>query len=356
MLSPEATTVLPERPAAPAARAADLAPTWPPDPAPVPPPRRAARGGPGAVIAALSVAALTVLGALLWTGRVDQQSNKEPNAGGAGGPVPAGLPGGLAYRFDVGTTYRYTVTALMQGTLTAGGSPQPYREDASATVSVTPTSVADNGVVTATIEQVDARSVVNGHTAALSPASATVRIRPDGAVIRVSNPFGSAMLQEAMLGFPGVNQFLPVLPSHRVDDGDSWQATVTQELPDVDAALSFETASTLVGSGGSPGRGVVVLRGHVELPLDVTFDAEPALEAMNVAVPPQSEPAVAFSGSAALDTTVEFDRAKGALRTMNSQGELEMAVRYDDFPRGAAVARAAQFSGWIGLMVREATS
>jgi hypothetical protein len=306
------------------------------------------------VFATVVVAALAILGAVLLAGRIGGGSSEKPDPGGAGGPV-AGDPYGLVYTFEVGETYRYTVTALMQGTLTAGGSPEPYREDASAVVSVTPTSVDENGVVTATIEQLSGQSVVNGQAAALSEGSATVRIRPDGAVVRVSNPFGAAMLHDAMIGFPGVNQFLPVLSSYHVDDGESWQATVTQELPDVDAALSFETASTLVGAGGSGGS-VVVVRGHVDLPLDVSFDAERGLEKMSVKVPAGSDPTVGFSGSAALDTTVEFDRGKGALRAMNSQGELEMAVRYDDFPRGADVTDAAQFSGWIGIMVREASS
>jgi hypothetical protein len=305
------------------------------------------------VLATILVAAVAVVGAIVWLGRADEPSSGTSDPTPGVGPAGLADAGGFAYRFEVGKTYRYNVTTLMQGTLTVDGSAQSYREQAFAVISVRPMSVDDDGVVTAKVEQLSGRAVVNGDEAPLSPGSATVRIRPDGAIVWVSNPFGAAILQEAMFGFPGVNQFLPIMPAREVHDGDAWDVTVTQELPDVGASISFDTDSSLLGlASQSSGGDVVVVRGQVGLPLDVRFDARPALKSMKIDFPSRSEPAVVFSGSSLLDTTAEFDTAKGALHLMNSSGNLEMEVRSENLPARAGGNSDVLFSGLIGLIVQ----
>jgi hypothetical protein len=269
------------------------------------------------------------------------------------GPATDGGPqsgrGSLVYRFEVGRTYRYSVVAGLEGSVTVDGATEDYVERESVDVELTPTDVEPDGSILVRLEQQAGNFEVNRQTGTISPTSSIVTIAPDGRVVKVRNPWGAALLQEGLFGYPGVNQLLPVLPEDPSEAGrrTSWSTSFRQELPDVDEVLRYVVEGRLVrpGDPGVP-PGDYDVKVHLTVPLDLRADARPGLSALNIELA-GSSPTVAMSGSADVTMFAQFDEATGQLVSMVSEGSLNMTVRYIDFPRSLNTPRELGFTGTI---------
>jgi hypothetical protein len=280
--------------------------------------------------------------------------------GAAPAPADAAEAGDglLAYTFEEGETYRYGVSAGLEGTITVDGKTSEYVETESADVELTPVRVAEDGTAVVRVEQHAGTIEIDGRGGVIAPTSSVLTVGPDGRVVRVENPWGAALLQEGLLGYPGVNQFLPVLPPNPNEVPSprmSWSSELRQRLPDVGGVLRGFVEGRVVRPGDPevpPGEWD--LQEHLIAPLQLQSDARAGLEALGVGVPAASSPTIAISGTVDVAMTAQVDESTGRLVLMVSEGSLAMSVQYLDFPASLELPRSVSFSGTVRLNVAAA--
>jgi hypothetical protein len=250
-------------------------------------------------------------------------------------PAKSGGPGtAFALSLTKGSSYRYSTEVFASGTLTVSGERVPFSMDLSQTMGWAVKSVDAHGTATVSVSVEAMSGQVDG-----APVSATeippvtVKVTKDGQMLsavgfapELGSDFGSSL--------PGSDQFLPALPDHPVQPGDTWTTSYDQDVPYADGTLHYEATNTLLRYEDIDGVRAAVIQTHLELPLNITFKlAEMAKAFGDSAEDVPSGAKMVFRGEVTMDQTSWFDPAAGELVKTSARGNFDMHIAFKGIPQ-----------------------
>lgn len=264
--------------------------------------------------------------------------------------------GGTAFALALSRdkSYRYGIHMDMQGTMSMQGQQQPLNMQMDQTISWRVESVDAEGTATVAVTTEIANGQMNGQPMPALPSQTTrIRVAKDGRMLSVGNltltsatDFGSFM--------PGTDQFMPLLPDHPVDVGDTWTKKFDQDLPFGMGSLRYEVDSSFLRYDTVDGKRTAVLFSTLSLPLDMSIDLKKLLSATGGsgggdAIP--GNPKMQFGGTMTMQQTAWFDQALGELRRTSAHATFDMTIEFKDFPQSATPTGKIGFNGTMNLDV-----
>jgi hypothetical protein len=269
--------------------------------------------------------------------------------------------GGTAFALSLSRnkSYRYAVHMGMQGTMSMQGQQQPLNMQMDQTISWRVESVDGDGTATVAVTTEIANGQMNGEPMpAMPPQTTRIRVAKDGRMLSMGNltltsatDFGSFM--------PGTDQFMPLLPDHPVDVGDSWTKKFDQDLPFGMGSLQYEVASSLLRYETVDGSRTAVIFSTLSLPLDMAIDLKKVLtatggDAGGDAIP--GNPKMQFGGTMTMQQTAWFDQARGELSRTSATATFDMTVEFKDFPQSTTPTGEIGFDGTMNMEVQRLDS
>jgi hypothetical protein len=268
--------------------------------------------------------------------------------------------GGTAFALSLSRdkSYRYAVHMGMQGTMSMQGQQQPLNMQMDQTISWRVESVDGDGTATVAVTTEIVSGQYNGQPMpAMPPQTTRIRVAKDGRMLSVGNltltsatDFGSFM--------PGTDQFMPLLPDHPVDVGDSWTKKFDQDLPFRMGSLQYEVASSLLRYETVDGHRTAVIFSTLSLPLDMSIDLKKVLTATGGeggdSIP--GNPKMAFGGTMTMQQTAWFDQARGELSRTSATATFDMTIEFKDFPQSTTPSGAIGFDGTMKMEVQRLDS
>jgi hypothetical protein len=250
----------------------------------------------------------------------------------------------LALKFSAGQTLRYRVGFSINGSvsnLAAPGlgisaGPSPYRLQVSETVSWRVRSVDSSGEATVEVSVIEGTVTVNGQTHPASAAApvTVLQVAPDGRVVSAQDQ-GLIPGRGSGGGFPGLDQWTPVLPIRPVGPGARWSRAFDQALPPGPATLRYSTVNSFVRYQDASGIRTAVVSANVSVPVQVTVEPNRLGGAQASSPPPDGSgatPTVEYSGSSSWNQMAWVDPKAGALVRLATTGSVDMTMSFRNFP------------------------
>jgi hypothetical protein len=254
--------------------------------------------------------------------------NRPAKSGGSGSGTA------FALSLTKGSSYRYSTEVSATGTITVGGQQQPFSMNVTETMGWAVESVDADGTATVTVSIDGLSGTVDGvpaQTTGLPPA--TIKITKDGQMLsavgfapELDSGFGNSL--------PGSDQFLPALPDHPVEPGDTWTTSYDQDVPYASGALHYEASNTLLRYEDIDGVRAAVIQTHLQLPLNITFKLSEMAKAFGGSadeVPSGAK--MVFRGEVTMDQTSWFDPAAGELVKTSMRGNFDMRIAFKGIPQ-----------------------
>jgi hypothetical protein len=273
--------------------------------------------------------------------------------------------GGTAFALSLSQerTYGYDVHLGMEGTISVQGQQLPFNMQMDQTLSWRVESVDSEGTATVAVTAKTDSVVFNGQPAPVVPTQNTqIRVAKDGRILSAGFQI-TDLASNSDLGslVPGSDQFMPLLPDHPVDVGDTWTKSFDQDLPFGMGRLRYDVESTLLRYEMVDRNRYAVLFSKLSLPLDMSIDLKKVLAASgNTAgqiLPVGSNPRMKFGGTMNMQQTAWFDQAHGELDRTSANATFDMTIAFEDFPQQAGAPTGAMtFSGTMNLQVQRLQS
>ncbi|HEY3208346.1 MAG TPA: hypothetical protein VGL18_00920 [Actinomycetota bacterium] len=274
--------------------------------------------------------------------------------------------GGTAFALALSrnSTYAYDVHLGMQGTISAQGQQMPLNMQMDQTISWRVESTDSDGTATVAVTATTESAQFNGQPAPAIPSQTTrIRVAKDGRILSAGFEI-SGFASNSDLGslVPGSDQFMPLLPDHPVNVGDSWTKRFDQELPFGMGRLRYDVESSLLRYEVIDGKRMAVLFSTLSLPLDMNIDLKKVLAASGnsagqFSLLGGSNPKMKFGGSMSMQQTAWFDQAHGELYRTSGNATFDMTIEFKDFPRQAnAPSGALHLTGTMNLQVQRGES
>lgn len=256
----------------------------------------------------------------------------------------------LALTLSPGQSVTYQVRFTMNGTISIAGQSQPFSGQMSETVGWKVTSV-NAGVATVHVTLRNVSGQVEGQRIKKSdvPSGVDIKVAADG---RVLSGGDLASAGSNSFGFPGTDQFTPLLPDRPVGPGDTWSKSFQQSLPFADGALSYSTRSTFLRYQTLQGVRTAVLSTTMDVPLDYTVNIRRLLAFIgqkDSQIPAGSDPSISYGGSVQIRSTSWFDPTRGQLVQSASDGTFDMTMKFAGFPAGEQPPGDVRFVGSISV-------
>jgi type IV pilus assembly protein PilA len=250
----------------------------------------------------------------------------------------------------------------MQGTISVQGQQLPFNMQMDQTLSWRVESVDSDGTATVAVTAKTDSAVFNGQAAPVVPTQTTrIRVAKDGRILSAGFQI-TDLASNSDLGslVPGSDQFMPLLPDHPVEVGDTWTKSFDQEMPFGMGRLRYDVESSLLRYEMVDRNRYAVLFSRFSLPLDMTIDLRKVLAASGTAgqiLPGGVNPKMKFGGTMNMQQTAWFDQAHGELDRTSADATFDMTIEFADFPQQAgAPAGAMKFSGTMNLQVQRLES
>jgi hypothetical protein len=250
-------------------------------------------------------------------------------------PAKSGGSGtAFAMSLTKGSSYRYSTEVSATGTISVGGQQQPFSMDVTETMGWAVQSVDADGTATVAVTIEGLSGTVDGvpaQTTGLPPV--TVKITKDGQMLsavgfapELDSGFGNSL--------PGSDQFLPALPDHPVEPGDTWTTSYDQDVPYADGTLHYEATNTLLRYEDIDGVRAAVIQTHLQLPLNITFKLSEMAKAFGESTDDVPKGAkMVFRGEVSLDQTSWFDPAAGELVKTSMRGNFDIRIAFKGIPQ-----------------------
>jgi hypothetical protein len=173
-----------------------------------------------------------------------------------------------------------------------------------------------------------------------------VKVAKDGRILTAGNRAltGSSNTTQ---GFPGTDQFLPLLPDHPVKPGDAWDKTFDQDFPFGSGKIHYVAHNSYLRNEDVGGVQAAVIAGKVTVPLDLTIDPNEISKALDTPPDPTIPKGakVLFTGTMDLTQTAWLDLAKHTLLKGSLTGAMDMTIQLKGIPAPAGIP-----DGKIGLI------
>jgi hypothetical protein len=215
-------------------------------------------------------------------------------------------------------------------------------------------SVDADGIATMTVTVESVTGKING-VPVDSPALPPVRVKvtKDGQML---SAMGFAPDLSSGLGnsIPGSEQFLPPLPDHPVEPGDTWTVSYDQDVPYGSGKLRYSATNTLLRYEDVDGVSAAVIQTRLELPFDLSFDLDKLIEAFGGGEATGQLPkdaSMAFAGKLVMNQTSWFDPARGELLKASLSGNFDMDFEFTGLPKGSLPVDEASFVGTLSVNV-----
>jgi hypothetical protein len=237
----------------------------------------------------------------------------------------------LSVAFAKGGSYRYHLHLTLDGSANiVPGPDQTIEDDSTADVTWRVASVDASGNTTVDLMFGNVRSTVTGSLQSDVAATAnattgsqpsTIKVAPSGLIVSGAGTLHPSPGTSA----PGVDQFLAVLPDHRVVPGDTWTTSVTLPGPPGLPATNFSTNSRFVRYDDLKTGRAAVVESRAVLPIDMTAE-----------VGPGSGVPVRQHGAYTIDSTTWLDTRTHAIERTRSVQTSDVTTSIS----GAAAARS----------------
>lgn len=257
-------------------------------------------------------------------------------------------------------SYSYDVNIGMQGTISAQGQQMPFNMHMDQSISWRVVSTDSEGTATVAVTAKTKSAQFNGQPAPAMPSETTrIRVAKDGRILSAGfeiSGFGSNSDLGSLV--PGSDQFMPLLPDHPINVGDSWTKRFDQDLPFGMGRLRYEVESSLLRYEAIDGKRTAVLFSTTSLPLDMSIDLKKVLaasgnSAAQLSLPGGGNPKMALGGSMSMRQTAWFDQARGELYRTSGNATFDMTIEFKDFPRQSnPPSGALHFTGTMDLQVQ----
>lgn len=253
----------------------------------------------------------------------------------------------LALTLSRGQSYGYHIDMSFDGSVKVAGQAAAVTTQFGEDFTWKVESVDASGVATVTMTVESITSTVNGQsTPAGGPMTIQVKVAKDGRILTAGNLAltGSSSTTQ---GFPGTDQFLPLLPDHPVKPGDAWDKTFDQEFPFGDGKIHYVAHNSYLRNEDVGGIQAAVIGGTVKVPLDLTIDPNEISKALDTpadtTIPKGAK--VLFTGNMDLTQTAWLDLAKHTLLKGSLTGAMDMTIQLKGIPAPAGIP-----DGKIGLV------
>jgi hypothetical protein len=271
--------------------------------------------------------------------------------------------GGTAFALTLSRdkTYTYDIRINMKGTISMQGEQMPFRMGMDQVIGWRVESTDSDGTATVAVTVETRAAQFNDQPAPAIPTQTSrIRVAKDGRIL--SADFGLSGLGTNRPGdlgslVPGGDQFMPLLPDHPVEVGDTWTKSFDQELPFDMGRFRYDVESSLLRYGAIDGKRMAVLFSTLRLPLNMTIDLRKVLAASGSlgaqSLPGGGNPKMKFGGSMTMEQTAWFDQAHGELYLTTGIARFDMSIEFNDFPPQAnPPAGAMNFKGTMELQVQ----
>jgi type IV pilus assembly protein PilA len=258
-------------------------------------------------------------------------------------------PGGtaLALSLSPGQTYRYHLDMSFDGSVKVAGQAAPVSMQFGEDFTWKVESVDASGLATVTMTVESITSTVNGQSASAGePMTIQVKVAKDGRILTAGN-LALTGGSSASEGFPGTDQFLPLLPDHPVKPGDAWDKTFDQDFPFGNGKIHYVAHNSYLRNEDVGGVQAAVIGGTVKVPLDLTIDPNEISKALDTPADPTIPKGakVLFTGTMDLTQTAWLDLAKHTLLKGSLTGAMDMTIQLKGIPAPAEIP-----DGTIGLI------
>lgn len=242
----------------------------------------------------------------------------------------------LAMQFREGDSYRYRLSLAFDGTVEVGTDVEPFQFEMEETFSMVVESVDQDGIATLhmTIEDLSASVGGDSVSAPTDDLDFRLKIAPDGRILE-SGGLGFATGPNTGPGFPGVDQFTPLLPEGPVSPGDTWASDFEQSVPFFDKPFRFEGESELLRYESVAGVDTAVIRSRLTIPLDFSLNLREVLGAIgedDSDLPEGTDPVFVYGGNVELVQTNWFDPEQGEVVESSSDAAIDMTLRIEGVP------------------------
>jgi hypothetical protein len=253
----------------------------------------------------------------------------------------------LALSLSQGQTYRYHLDMSFDGSVKVAGQAAPVSTQFGEDFTWKVESVDATGLATVTMTIESITSTVNGQTEpAGGPLTVQMKVARDGRILTAGNLAltGSSSTTQ---GFPGTDQFLPLLPDHPVKPGDAWDKTFDQSIPFDIGKIHYVAHNSYLRNEDVGGVQAAVIAGTVKVPLDLTIDPNEISQALDTPADPTIPKGakVLFTGTMDLTQTAWLDLAKHTLLKGSLTGAMDMTIQLKGVPAPAGIP-----DGKIGLI------
>jgi hypothetical protein len=242
----------------------------------------------------------------------------------------------LAMQFREGQAYRYRLTMTFDGEVDLGTEIQDFQFEMEETFSLDVESIDEEGIATVRMTIEDLSASADGDTVPTPDEDLEFRLRiaPDGRILE-SGGLGFATGPNTGPGFPGLDQFAPLLPDGSVSPGDSWTTEFEQAVPFFDEPLRFEATSEFLRNETVGAVEAAVIRTRTTIPLDFSLDVREVLAAIgedDSDLPESSDPVLVYGGKVVLVQTNWFDPEKGEILESSTDATVDMNLRIEGVP------------------------
>jgi hypothetical protein len=273
--------------------------------------------------------------------------------------------GGTAFALALSrdTNYTYDVHIRMKGTISAQGDQLPFNMQMDQTVSWKVESTDSEGTATVAVTMQTHSAQFIGQPAPAIPTQTTrIRVAKDGRILSAGFEI-SGLGSNSDLGslVPGSDQFMPLLPDHPVEVGDTWTKSFDQDLPFGMGRLRYDVESSLLRYEMVDGKRFAVLFSRLSLPMDMSIDLRKVLtvsgNSMGQLLPGGSNPKMKVGGSMSMQQTAWFDQARGELDRTSADANFDMTIDFEDFPQQSNPPTGTiHFTGTMNLQVQRLPS
>ena len=254
------------------------------------------------------------------------------------GPSSSPPAAALALSLNKGQSTQYRMDMSLDGTGSVGRISVHTTEHLTQNLSWRIVSVDKNGVAAVQLQTSHGRETTDGKTATVSPLTMHIRVARDGRVLTGAS-LGTTSGRNGGPGWPGMDQFAPLLPDHPVRPGASWTKSFDQGFPFGSGHLHFTATNHFLRYETVGGTRAAVINSTMTIPVNLSFNLRElgrAIGAKEGSLEPGRNPTMSFTGTMDMNQTAWLDMEQHSLLKSQNTGKFHLAIRVIGFPRSDA--------------------
>lgn len=283
----------------------------------------------------------------------------------------------LAFILRSGRTLSYDMTLGMDGKLTAGSRHQALAMTSSGHLTWRVVSASGSGVATVQAVLTNPAGKANGRRLRFStqPATLPLQVGRDGRILSggefalasigavSAGPSGAAGAWGAspVVGIPGPDQFMPLLPARPVRPGDTWGLSVSRPAPFGQGTLRYVSRGELLRYEDVGGTRTALIHSTSVVPIDERVDvrqllSSTGLPSSSLGLPARFDPVVHYTGRMVVDETSWFDPSEGEMVGVSARVGVSLVMVLQGFPASElSIGNRVAFAGTITLVIDRPT-